>query len=149
MYVCRCGNVFFMIGADGIHYRAGGGYPDRSGLLQIFKKVDLQLIFVLPVGLKLGREMVVVGGCKGIDRVVNQFSHSIKIPKAELAAFFQTPGKPGHISAGIAPVMTPQPFAAHRALEIGGWIQIRLGAAQQKCKGVPSGRYLQVILDKI
>ena len=85
-------NILLVMAADDIHHSAGGSRLRDMGTLQIGQKVALQLIFIFPVRLQLGREVMVMRRCKGIHCVVYQLAHSVIIPKPELSAAFQAPG---------------------------------------------------------
>ena len=89
--------------------------------------------------------MVIVGRSERIYGVMDQLAQGIVVQKSQLAPPLQTAGQPGHISAGVAPVVSAQPFAAKGAFQIGGRIHIRLGTAQLECKAVAPGHDLQII----
>lgn len=138
-----------VVAADGIHNISADGRLLLPVLPNVGKKAVLKSGFVSAVGMKIAKEVFVVGCGKRIGCVVDQLTHGVIVQKSQLGPALQTLGDPLHIFLAAEPVVTTKGLAAQRAFEVGNRIFIRLGTADHKSGHIPLGFLVEISIRQI
>ena len=121
--------VVFLNGFHNIIIAAAAG--TRISVEKV-QKIILKRFFISAVFPKIHGKILIMGVCKSIHGVVDQFAKRVVINEGKTFLSLQPFGKPANISACIFIVMSPQPLASNGTLEIGGRVSVRFDASDEK-----------------